>query len=148
MKSKDVQLAVDCLGDLQSAMNEILPQVDVSKTDVSLAVWLKVGGGVEAVKEALHKHSTFTIDATETRRLSIALAGGIKDLKERWSAQFNLEPSINKEIDHLFVKLNTLYWADGSYRTLEEHKKHVDELLTAILARAGFGLEATTKCDA
>jgi hypothetical protein len=67
------------------------------------------------------------------------LGGTLKEGEDRWGARFVFEPSLNKEVDHLFVKLDVTYWPNSPYSTVDARRTHIDGVLESLLRQVGFG---------
>jgi hypothetical protein len=137
----DLQLVVDCIGDTELIANQILSSAETAKTEVSVAAWMKVEGGVERVHTILNQHSNLRLQSNVTRPADMILGGTLREGDERWGAKFLFEPSINKEVDHLFVKLDVTYWPESPYPTVDSRKTHIDSLLESLFRQVGFGDE-------
>ena len=140
----DLGIVFDCLQALERGAERILAGTsEVLSTEVTLATWLKLGEkGIEVVLAMLNAHSKLELSGrTETEKVSMDVRGSISDPDERWSAKFLLEPSVNKEVDHLFVSLNAQYWPGGLHSGLEARKDHFTALYKYIVEGAGFQFE-------
>ncbi len=139
--NSDLQLIVDCIGDMEKMAGQILTNAEVAGTDVSIAAWMRVEGGIEKVHSVLNQHSRLELGSNVTRPANMILGGRLKEGDERWGARFLFEPSLNKEVDHLFVRLDVTYWPDSPYSTVEARRDHIDSVLESLFREVGFGEE-------
>jgi len=142
LKSKeDIEIIVQCIPLCEKALAQAFPETKFEKTVVKISFWLKIEGGESTAETILQKGASglgLTIDKFNATGFEHSLRAIINNQDEKWDVEFLLEKSAIEAYDLFFI-LNTTYFKDSNYDSLDKRANHIENILPKLLSH--FGLE-------